>query len=97
MVLCLAVAATAVGWAWVRAAAKTILSVWPEHQRARALPPEPFFAQLAASQLGYAPAMQTRFSSPVAFQSFRMPRRWLRKTVWKMALPCVFSESQLKP
>ena len=72
MVLCLAAAATAVGWTSVRAAAKAILSVWPEHQRSRALPPEPFFAQLAASQLGYAPAMQKRFSSPVAFQSFRV-------------------------
>jgi endoglucanase len=58
----------------VKATIKTALQWWPERQRARALPSEPLFSHLAASQLGYAPAMVKRFSSPRVFQSFRVMR-----------------------
>jgi endoglucanase len=71
LALVAAVGAT-VQWTPVRAAIKTALAWWPEHQRAQAIPSQPLFAHLAASQLGYAPAMQKRFSSPRPFRSFRV-------------------------
>jgi endoglucanase len=52
----------------------TALQWWPERQRERAIPREPLFAHLAASQLGYSPDMVKRFSSPRRFQSFRVTR-----------------------
>jgi endoglucanase len=58
----------------MKAAVKRALRWWPERQRARALSSEPLFAHLAASQVGYAPAMVKRFSSPRPFQSFRVVR-----------------------
>src|SRR5262249_34933215 len=74
VVLLVLAAGTAAEWKRVRSAIKTALQWWPEHRRARALPSEPLFAHLAASQLGYAPSMLKRFSSPRPFQSFRVIR-----------------------
>ena len=73
LVLLAAVGAVA-DWTRVRAGIKTALQWWPERQRARAFHPEPLFAHLAASQVGYTPAMVKRFSSPRPFQSFRVIR-----------------------
>ena len=70
----LAAVGTAAEWTRVRAAIKTAVQWWPERQRARALPREELFAHLAASQVGYTPAMVKRFSSPRRFQSFRVIR-----------------------
>jgi endoglucanase len=70
----LAALGTAAGWKRLRPRVKTVLQWFPERLRARALPPEQFFSHLAASQVGYAPAMLKRFSSPRPFQSFRVIR-----------------------
>ena len=65
----------------VRARVKPFLAWWPEHQRARAFSVEPLFARLAASQVGYAPAMTKRFTSPLPFESFRVVREGERTVV----------------
>src|SRR4030095_5303189 len=54
--------------------ARTVWRRRRERHRARPLPPEPLFTHLAASQVGYAPAMVKRFSSPRPFHSFRVIR-----------------------
>src|SRR4030095_1389831 len=51
----------------VKAMIKLALRWWPERQRARAVSSEPLFTHLAASQVGYAPAMGERFHSPRPF------------------------------
>jgi endoglucanase len=50
------------------------LVVWAEHRRAKDAIPEHPFGMLAASQVGYAPGMVKRFSSPRAFTEFRVIR-----------------------
>ncbi len=53
---------------------RKVLATWPEYQRARQRIPEEPFGLLAASQVGYAPAMLKRFSSPRPFERFRVVR-----------------------
>ncbi len=64
----------AAGPAVIKKAARATLAWWPLQQRARLRAVLPPFAFLAASQVGYAPGMQKRFSSPGAFGSFRVVR-----------------------
>jgi endoglucanase len=73
-VVVLATALAVTGSARVRARVKPFLQWWPEHRRARAFPVQQLFTRLAASQVGYAPAMTKRFSSPQRFESFRVLR-----------------------
>lgn len=57
-----------------RRLARRVLGAWAERERAqRAVPEEPF-GMLAASQVGYAPRMVKRFSSPRSFDRFRVVR-----------------------
>jgi endoglucanase len=49
-----------------------VLAAWVEHGRAGESIPEQPFGLLAASQVGYAPAMSKRFSSPRRFERFRV-------------------------
>ncbi|MGZ6135690.1 MAG: glycoside hydrolase family 9 protein, partial [Myxococcaceae bacterium] len=69
-VLVLALAGSGPGRTLVR----RILATWPEHRRAKERIAEEPFGMLAASQVGYAPAMVKRFSSPRAFERFRVVR-----------------------
>src|SRR6516164_3861803 len=70
----LAVLGVVVGPSEVKQAAKTVLSWWPLHQRARLPSESPPLAFLAVSQVGYSPAMEKRFTSPRSFDSFRVVR-----------------------
>ena len=59
---------------WPRRAAKALLGFPATRQRA-ALAPEPqLFSRLAASQVGYGPAMVKQFSSPSRFEGFQVVR-----------------------
>lgn len=69
-----AAAAVFFGWGAVKRVGKAALA-WPvTRQRARLRPAEPPFARLAASQVGYAPAMRKEFTAPARFDSFRVLR-----------------------
>ena len=69
-----AAAAVLLGRDALERAGKAALA-WPvNRQRERLRSGEPPFAHLAASQLGYAPAMRKQFTSPRPFDSFRVVR-----------------------
>ncbi|HEX9486855.1 MAG TPA: glycoside hydrolase family 9 protein [Gemmatimonadales bacterium] len=67
-----ALAIASVGPGGARRIAKQVLGAWATRQRLAARDEEAAFAHLAASQVGYAPLMKKQFSSPAAFQSFRV-------------------------
>ena len=57
-----------------RRLARRVLGAWAEHHRAQDAAPENPFGMLAASQVGYAPAMVKRFTSPRPFERFQVVR-----------------------
>jgi endoglucanase len=56
----------------LKAAAKRVAGYPAWRERAAAPPEEPVFGRLAASQVGYAPAMRKQFSSPRRFSAFQV-------------------------
>ncbi|HVP60686.1 MAG TPA: glycoside hydrolase family 9 protein [Myxococcaceae bacterium] len=60
------------GRALLRHAAAALLGRVRLAERRRLPPEEPFFSRLALSQVGYAPAMEKRFTAPRAFRSFEV-------------------------
>ena len=53
---------------------RRVFGAWAEHRRAQEAVPEEPFGILAASQVGYAPRMAKRFSSPRSFDRVRVVR-----------------------
>ncbi len=62
------------GRARIKKAARSAVGWWSSRARSKQAVPERPFGLLAASQVGYGPAMQKRFSSPRPFQSFQVVR-----------------------
>jgi endoglucanase len=67
---------------------KSAPAAWAEHRRAKGATPESPFGMLAASQVGYAPGMVKRFSSPRPFTEFRVIREVDGKEVLRAGPAC---------
>jgi endoglucanase len=86
-----------VGTAPGRRLARRVLGAWAEHQRAQLAIPEDPFGMLAASQVGYAPGMVKRFSSPRAFDRFQVVREIDGAVVLERGPDCEQAVSGLGP
>ena len=86
-----------VGTARGRRLLKRLPAAWAEHRRAKDAVPEEPFGKLAASQVGYAPGMVKRFSSPRPFTEFRVIREPDGARVLQDGPVCVQPVSDLGP